>query len=79
MATNIKRLVSRALAATIMLASACVAQAATAGPGTWSPQQSWATDTVNGGNRLAVSTSVMQALGTQVMLGFKALPATRRY
>lgn len=45
---NIKRLVSRALAATIMLASA-VAHAATAGPGTWSTQQSWATDTVNGG------------------------------
>lgn len=49
MAINIKRLVSRALAATIMLASACMAHAATAGPGTWSTQQSWATDTVNGG------------------------------
>ena len=49
MAINIKRLVARALATTIMLASACMAQAATAGPGTWSSQQSWATDTVNGG------------------------------
>jgi len=49
MAINIKRLVSRALAATVMLASACMAHAATAGPGTWSTQQSWATDTVNGG------------------------------
>ncbi len=50
MALNIKRLVSRALAATIMLASACIAHAATAGPGTWSSQQTWAADTVNGGN-----------------------------
>lgn len=49
MAINIKRLVSRALAATVMLASACMAHAATAGPGAWSTQQSWATDTVNGG------------------------------
>nr|WP_229210324.1 PHB depolymerase family esterase [Duganella sp. CF517] len=32
-----------------MLASACMAHAATAGPGTWSTQQSWANDTVNGG------------------------------
>jgi poly(3-hydroxybutyrate) depolymerase len=49
MAINIKRLVSRALAATLILASACVAQAATPGPGAWSAQQSWANDTVNGG------------------------------
>ena len=50
MAINIKRLVSRALAATVMLASAFTVHAATAGPGTWSAQQSWANDTVNGGN-----------------------------
>jgi poly(3-hydroxybutyrate) depolymerase len=49
MAINIKRLVTRTFAGTIMLASACMAQAATAGPGTWSTQQSWANDTVNGG------------------------------
>ena len=49
MAINIKRLLSRALAATVILASASMAQAATPGPGTWSSQQSWATDTVNGG------------------------------
>lgn len=49
MAITIKRWLSRALAATIMLATACLAHAVTAGPGTWSAQQSWANDTVNGG------------------------------
>src|SRR3954470_18989427 len=49
MANHIKQLVSRMLACTILMA-ACLAQAATAGPGAWSAQQTWAADSVNGGN-----------------------------
>ena len=49
MAINIKRLMARVLATTMLLA-ACAAQAVTAGPGAWSAQQTWAADSVNGGN-----------------------------
>lgn len=34
----------------LVLLTACSAHAATAGPGAWSSQQTWAADTVNGGN-----------------------------
>lgn len=50
MAINIKHLMSRVLAATILLLTFCAAQAVTAGPGAWSSQQTWAADSVNGGN-----------------------------
>jgi len=50
MANHIKRLVSHVFVCTVLLVAACVAQAVTAGPGTWSAQQTWAADNVNGGN-----------------------------
>jgi poly(3-hydroxybutyrate) depolymerase len=50
MAISIKQLMSRVLVGTVLLAAACIGHAATAGPGTWSAQQTWATDTVNGGS-----------------------------
>jgi len=50
MAIHIKHLMSRVLAAAILLLTACAAQAVTAGPGAWSVQQTWAADSVNGGN-----------------------------
>lgn len=50
MAINIKRLMGHAFVCAILLAAACLAQAVTAGPGTWSAQQTWAADSVNGGN-----------------------------
>ncbi|MQA19593.1 extracellular catalytic domain type 1 short-chain-length polyhydroxyalkanoate depolymerase [Rugamonas rivuli] len=50
MAINIKHLMSRVLAAAILLLTVCTAQAVTAGPGAWSVQQTWAADSVNGGN-----------------------------
>jgi poly(3-hydroxybutyrate) depolymerase len=51
MAFTFKRLAARLAAASFALASLTNAQAqVTAGPGTWSANQTWAADAVNGGN-----------------------------
>lgn len=49
MTYHLQRLLLRALAFTL-LCWACPSFAATPGPGKWSAQQTWAADTVNGGN-----------------------------
>jgi poly(3-hydroxybutyrate) depolymerase len=50
MALIIKSLIARVAAAAVLLLPAFAAQAVTAGPGTWSGNQTWAADSVNGGN-----------------------------
>ena len=51
MAFNFKRAASRLAAASLALAACTHAQAqVTAGPGAWSSNQTWAADSVNGGN-----------------------------
>lgn len=50
MQQTFNHLLARALCAAGLSATALTAVAATAGPGTWSSNQTWAADSVNGGN-----------------------------
>ncbi|MGZ3157607.1 MAG: PHB depolymerase family esterase, partial [Burkholderiaceae bacterium] len=50
MALNIKSFISSIAAAAVLLLPSFGAQAVTAGTGAWSSQQTWAADSVNGGN-----------------------------
>src|SRR3954466_7121693 len=50
MEMNMKKLMTRVAAAAVILLPSVSAQAVTAGPGTWSGNQTWGADAVNGGN-----------------------------